>query len=309
MPLRDAGGLASPASLSFQGEAPAHAPHWKGTPMTTAKPNTWMPIYWGDYLKDTMHLKAQGHGVYLLLIAAYWTSGEPLPDDDEHLSAITRTDMREWKRLRPIMARFFDIEDGLWKHGRIDDELAKAMAVTSSLSARGRRGAKARWEAEAMVEPMAKACNGHATANAQAMRGDAPSPSPVSKNSTVSTVGDPDGSPAPVPAVINDRMPDIPLALQAHRARDPESMRLLIWNAGLAYLSEGTGKPPAKLRPWLGKLCKAHSDIAVMAALAQAQRDTPADPIAWIERNLNGSRSHDDDLREALADLREGAAG
>jgi hypothetical protein len=128
-------------------------------------------------------------------------------------------------------------------------------------------------------------------------------------STTVSTVGDPDGSPAPVPAVINDRMPDTPLALQAHHAKTPESMRLLIWNAGLAYLSEGTGKPPAKLRPWLGRLCKRHSDIAVMAALAQAQRDTPANPIAWIERNLNGSRSHDDDLREALADLREGAAG
>jgi uncharacterized protein YdaU (DUF1376 family) len=262
--------------------------------MSAAKPDTWMPLYWGDYLRDTMHLMADGHGAYLMLIGACWCSGNELPDDDANLAAIARLDRKAWLRLRPTLGRFFTIDGGTWSHDRVGQELDKAKRITEARSKAGKRGGRPK---QAESKP-----------KANANLSETPSPSKEART-PVSTVGDPDGSPAPVPAVINDRMPDIPLALQAHRARDPESMRLLIWNAGLAYLSEGTGKPPAKLRPWLGKLCKAHSDIAVMAALAQAQRDTPADPIAWIERNLNGSRSHDDDLREALADLREGAAG
>lgn len=70
--------------------------------MKSARPDTWMPIYWGDYLKDTMHLRAEGHGAYLLLMAAYWINGEPLPDEDEHLMAVARLDPNRWRRLKPV---------------------------------------------------------------------------------------------------------------------------------------------------------------------------------------------------------------
>lgn len=128
--------------------------------------DAWMPLYWGDYLRDTMHLRAEGHGAYLLLIAAYWTGGEPLPDDDDQLAAIARVSPETWQKLRPTIGRFFDIEGGLWRHGRIDRELAKAAEVSESRRLAGKKGglksaakrAEAKAPAEAIVEaqPVAK---------------------------------------------------------------------------------------------------------------------------------------------------------
>jgi len=90
-----------------------------------AKPDTYMPLVIGDYLKDTMHLTAQEHGAYLLAIMNYWTSG-PLPDDDRKLAAICRVERADWPGVRETLSAFFQIADGVWRHKRVDEELARA---------------------------------------------------------------------------------------------------------------------------------------------------------------------------------------
>lgn len=88
--------------------------------------NTFMPFYVADYLADTSLLSRDQHGGYLLLIMAYWRNREPLPDDDDALAIATRSSPADWKKLRPILAKFFEVSDGVWRHRRIDKELAKA---------------------------------------------------------------------------------------------------------------------------------------------------------------------------------------
>jgi uncharacterized protein YdaU (DUF1376 family) len=101
----------------------------------------WMPFYVADYLADTSHLSTVEHGAYLLLIMHYWQSGG-LPSDDKKLSRIARLLPREWADIRDTIADLFDSE---WRHGRIEDEMAKAEEKMAKRSAAGKAGASARY--------------------------------------------------------------------------------------------------------------------------------------------------------------------
>ncbi|EBU7151572.1 hypothetical protein DKU94_23725, partial [Salmonella enterica subsp. enterica serovar Typhimurium] len=39
----------------------------------------YMQLYIADYLADTMHLSAEEHGAYLLLMFNYWQTGRAIP--------------------------------------------------------------------------------------------------------------------------------------------------------------------------------------------------------------------------------------
>jgi len=103
----------------------------------------WMPLYVGDYLGDTMHLDHGEHGAYLLLIMHYWRTG-PLPDDDKALAGISRSGAA-WAQVGPVVRRFFQAEQGLLYHKRIDAERAKALDVSSKRRAAGIAGASVRY--------------------------------------------------------------------------------------------------------------------------------------------------------------------
>jgi uncharacterized protein YdaU (DUF1376 family) len=106
--------------------------------------NVWMPMYWGDYMRDTAHLTPFGHCAYLHLIAHYWVTGAPHPYDDEKLRRIARLDRGQWKKTREDVAAFFQVDGGLWRHTRIEVELVKSDDRKSKFSERGKSGGLAR---------------------------------------------------------------------------------------------------------------------------------------------------------------------
>ena len=85
----------------------------------------WMPLFIGDYIADTRRLTLEQHGAYLMLIMDYWRNGPP-PDDDATLARILSIDVTHWKRIRNAVSPFFQIDGGLWRHRRIDEEYVKA---------------------------------------------------------------------------------------------------------------------------------------------------------------------------------------
>ena len=128
--------------------------------------NAWMPIYWGDYLRDTAHLSSSEHGAYLLMIGHYWTTGAPLPDDDDKLRRIARMERPEWKKAKATISEFFDIAGGCWRHKRIDVELDQWRARKQKNKARATNAASKRWagpndaesNATSMQEAQGKQC-------------------------------------------------------------------------------------------------------------------------------------------------------
>lgn len=149
-----------------------------------SKPDTWMPLYIGDYRKDTSRLTTEQHGAYLLLIMDYWTNG-PAPDDDAVLARICLFELRAWRKMRPIIQRFFQVQGGEWRHKRIDEEIGGAKERADKAADRARKAAEARWSAQqertASSSPSSTAgSNAPSMHRAQLEECPSPSPSPPS---------------------------------------------------------------------------------------------------------------------------------
>jgi uncharacterized protein YdaU (DUF1376 family) len=118
----------------------------------------WMPLYVGDYLRDTRDLNTLQHGAYLLLIMHYWQH-DVLPADDARLAAIAGLPVAQWRRIRePVQAKF---SEG-WRHKRIEAELAKLDRVVMQRRLAGRNGgiksgiARAVAQGEAIIRAQAQ---------------------------------------------------------------------------------------------------------------------------------------------------------
>ena len=85
----------------------------------------YMQLYIADYLADTMHLSAEEHGAYLLLMFNYWQTGKPIPKN----------------RLAKI-ARLTNGEE--WVHLRIAEDLASVREKLTKKSAAGKASVQAR---------------------------------------------------------------------------------------------------------------------------------------------------------------------
>lgn len=134
--------------------------------------DVWMPLYIGSYMADTGRLSTEQHGAYMLLIMDYWRKGPP-PDDDEVLASITKLPALRWLKHRPIIANFFKLTGGEWRHKRIEEEIANALQTHSARSGAGKAGALARWGQSH------SGANGKGNSNV--IQNDAPSPSPKEK--------------------------------------------------------------------------------------------------------------------------------
>ena len=104
----------------------------------SAETGAWMPMYWADYLADTLHLSTEEHGAYLLLIATYWRRGGPLPDDDRWLANVTKMSYRKWRSSCKNRVRaLFDISDGVLTHKRVEKEILRSSIRLQSARAAG----------------------------------------------------------------------------------------------------------------------------------------------------------------------------
>jgi uncharacterized protein YdaU (DUF1376 family) len=125
-----------------------------------SKPDAWMPLYIGDWDGDTGHLDCEQDGAYGRLVRWYWRNGPP-KDDDGTLSRIIRMPLGRWRKIRPILAEFFTVSDGVWRHKRVDEELvrwAEKRARAIERAAAGGRAKAAKSSATSTPQALLKGC-------------------------------------------------------------------------------------------------------------------------------------------------------
>ena len=131
--------LSAPASDILSAEQNQHTDASRVN--VTQGVNIYLPWYIGDYLAHTPHLSTLEHGAYLLLHAAYWSSGS-LPDNPAILQRITKLSKYQFGKVWPMLSGLFYVQDGLLRHQKLD-----TLAVDSQArKARSTKAATERWK-------------------------------------------------------------------------------------------------------------------------------------------------------------------
>jgi len=97
----------------------------------------WMPLFWGDFLANTMHLSAQEAGAYLFLIAHAWEHEGEIPGDWIRLARIAHVRQNHWKQTWKAVEQFFEPLSGEslirgYLHKRVQLELHRLGKISNN---------------------------------------------------------------------------------------------------------------------------------------------------------------------------------
>lgn len=215
----------------------------------------YLPLYTGDYIRDTQHLSCSEHGIFLKLLMHCWDQKGPAPLDERKLCGIVNArSSDEIEALRRILAEFFvRMEDGHYNK-RMQQEIQRCEAISEARSGAGRAGANERMRRlRANAKQMPSNC---VASDKQVTLSPSPSPSltPV-KNSEAKA----SGAVAPVKLTADE----------------------VIFTYGVPLLVNA-GSPEKQARSFLGGLRKSHGDDAVVNALRECIRAKPLQPLEWL---------------------------
>lgn len=213
----------------------------------------YLPLFTGDYIRDTRHLTPMRHGVFLLALMYCWDSKGPMPLDEQECAGICNCrSADEVDALRYVLGKYFvRMVDGHYNR-RMALEVEKSEAISGARSNAGKLGALAKAK--------------HLPSKSQASAKQVPlSPSPS-----------PSLTPAPPAsqAGVAPQDPPAPTALSGKPARKradkPAGGGVLAWGGYSSAYEKRYGVEPvrnasvnAKLAMFAGKIGEAESaDVA-----------------------------------------------
>lgn len=107
--------------------------------------NIWMPLYIGDFMRDTAGMETEMIGAVVLLYLRIWSKDGPLPDNNEKLGRICQMPSDRFAEIREEISFLFDVNDGDWTHNELLAERAKWVETRRKKSEAGRVGGNAMW--------------------------------------------------------------------------------------------------------------------------------------------------------------------
>lgn len=90
-----------------------------------------MPMFWGDFFANTLHLTAQELGAYTALIGHVWEHEGKIAAAD--VQRVARVANYNWPKVRPRVQQFFDVlsTPNTWCHERVITELARSAEISN----------------------------------------------------------------------------------------------------------------------------------------------------------------------------------
>lgn len=105
----------------------------------------YLPLFTGDYLRDTRHLSTSKHGIYLLLLMHCWDQKGPVPLDEQEAAGIANCRSQdEIEALRYVISRFFVRMDDGFYNPRMQREIERSESISAARSDAGKKGYIAR---------------------------------------------------------------------------------------------------------------------------------------------------------------------
>lgn len=105
-----------------------------------------MPVFPDALIGDTTDLSMEEFGAYCMILMVTWrNNGQPLPDDGVRMARVCRMTEKRWsERVRPVLARFFDLSEGSWRQHRLEKEWNFVAKQRASQSEKGKLSAQAK---------------------------------------------------------------------------------------------------------------------------------------------------------------------
>lgn len=149
-----------------------------------------MPLYTGDWLRDTRHLSCAEQGIYFCLVMHCWNQQGPAPLDERRLCGIVNARSGdEVEAMRRVLTEFFVRTDDGYFNTKVEEVLADSRRRVDIAAKAGRAsGAARREKARIAAEILARTTvqhpfnDGSTTVERQSnYPSPSPTPSPTSK--------------------------------------------------------------------------------------------------------------------------------
>jgi uncharacterized protein YdaU (DUF1376 family) len=135
---------------------------------------SWFPLYHGDYLRDTSDLSPSEHGIYLLLLMAFFGRG-PLPDHITRLCRIAAG--ADPEEVRGILTRYWQRTPAGWINRRMELVISEQRAKHERRASAGKLGGQSK---ASNAKAMLKQCSSNQNQNQnQREEGDKPPQPPL----------------------------------------------------------------------------------------------------------------------------------
>jgi uncharacterized protein YdaU (DUF1376 family) len=123
-------------------DSPASVPSPLHKPAGDLMKYQFMPMFWGDFFANTLHLTAHEVGAYVLLIGHAWEHDGNIAVCD--LQRVARVSNFHWPKVRSRLMQFFDTTTVLnnWHHDRVSSQLTMAAELSNKRKEAGRANAQ-----------------------------------------------------------------------------------------------------------------------------------------------------------------------